>query len=289
MTASPQAEAALDIDHLQKWVGNSESRSQVIDAFPARALAGLLDRDVIPADGDALPLGWQWLYFLDAPARAAIGADGHPERGGFLPPAPLPRRMWAAGKLQSLAPLIIAEHATKVSTVRKVEAKRGQSGPLVFVTVAHEFQQQGTTCAIEEQSLVYREAPTAIAPLAAGELSGTQPEWSRDWQPDPPALFRYSALTYNGHRIHYDRDYATQAEFYPALVVHAPLLATLLLDLLHRERPAISPRGFEFRALRPAFDTEPLRICGSPDPAGASLWTADARGSVGMKARAIFD
>jgi len=279
---------ALDMDHLREWIGKSESRHEVIDAFPVRALAGLLDWETVPREGDVLSLAWQWLYFLDAPARATTGVDGHPTRGGFLPPVPLPRRMWAAGKLRSLAPLVIGRAATKVSTVRTVELKQGKAGPLVFVTVAHEFAQDGRTCLVEEQSLVYREAPTGPAALPPGEPAQAGPQWSRPWHADPALLFRYSALTYNGHRIHYDRDYATQAEFYPALVVHGPLLATLLLDALHREQPQVQPRAFEFRALRPAFDTDALSVCGSVDAAGASLWTADAAGNVGVKARATF-
>ncbi|WP_048440321.1 acyl-CoA dehydrogenase [Caenimonas sp. SL110] len=289
MNISSQASAhELDIDHLRGWIGKSETRHDVLDTFPVRALAGLLDRDSVPREGDALPLAWQWMYFLDTPARAATGVDGHPARGGFLPPVPLPRRMWAAGKLKSLAPLVIGRGATKTSTVRNVELKQGKAGPLVFVTLSHEFAQDGQACLVEEQNLVYRQAPTAAAPLPPGELAAASASWARSWHADHALLFRYSALTYNGHRIHYDRDYATQAEFYPALVVHGPLLATLLLDLVHRQRPDVRPSAFEFRAQRPAFDTDELTICGIPDEAGASLWTADAAGHVGVKARASF-
>jgi 3-methylfumaryl-CoA hydratase len=289
VSALPQAGAAgLEMDYLRQWIGKSQRREEVIGAFPARALAGLLDRDEAPGDGDTLPLAWQWLYFLDTTTRAETGADGHPARGGFLPPVLLPRRMWAAGKLQSLTPLVIGRPAIKVSTVRNVELKQGKAGPLVFVTVAHEFSQEGRTCLIEEQSLVYREASTAFAPLPAGEPAQSPAHWSRGWQADAALLFRYSALTYNGHRIHYDREYATQAEFYPALVVHGPLLATLLLDLLHRQQSLVQPRRFEFRALRPAFDTDSLTLCGSAEAAGASLWAADVAANVGIKARAFF-
>lgn len=289
MSATAQAPSAgPDIEHLREWIGKTDTRHEVIEPFRARALAGLLDRDAVPREGEALPLAWQWLYFLDTPTRAATGVDGHPARGGFLPPVPLPRRMWAAGKLQSLAPLVIGQAATKVSTVRNVEVKQGKAGSLVFVTVAHEYSQDGRSCLVEEQSLVYREAPTAPTPLPPGEPAVEAPQWARAWQADAALLFRYSALTYNGHRIHYDRDYAMQAEFYPALVVHGPLLATLLLDALHLVQPQVQPRGFEFRALRPAFDTDALRLCGTTDSAGARLWTTDAAGVVGVKAKAFF-
>jgi 3-methylfumaryl-CoA hydratase len=278
----------IDLDYLRDWIGRRQVAAQFIDPFPARALAGLLDWAEEPSAGDELPPAWHWLYFLDTPSRAATGVDGHPQRGGFLPPVPLPRRMWAAGKLQVLAPLVIGQPANKVSTVRGVDLKEGKTGPLVFVTVGHELHQDGRVCLLEEQNLVYREAPSAPAPLPPGELPATAGEWSGKVTPDPALLFRFSALTYNGHRIHYDRDYATREEFYPALVVHGPLLATLLLDFLVRERPDAAVTRFEFRALRPAFDTDPIRLRGQPEDFGASLWTVDPSGAVGMKASAHF-
>jgi 3-methylfumaryl-CoA hydratase len=279
----------IDIDHLRQWVGRSETREQHLDPFPARALAGLLDRADAPGEGDALPLPWHWLYFLDAPSREGTGVDGHPKRGGFLPPVPLPRRMWAAGELTLHEPLRLGQVARKTSTVRSVELKRGKAGALVFVTVAHELEQGGQPRITELQHIVYREAPTAPAPLPPGEPAPAGAEWSRTVSPDPVMLFRFSALTYNGHRIHYDRDYATREEFYPALVVHGPLLATLLLDLLAREGGATAPPAhFSFRAQRPAFDTEPLGLFGHGEAAGAALWTADAVGMVGMTASARY-
>ena len=275
---------SLDLAHLQQWVGRSESREQHLDPFPARALAGLLDREQAYGDGDALPLPWHWLYFLDAPSREGTGADGHPKRGGFLPPVPLPRRMWAAGELTLHEPLRLGRVARKTSTVRSVELKQGKAGALVFVTVAHELAQDGHRCISELQHIVYREAPTAPAPLPPGEAAPADATWQRTVAPDAVMLFRYSALTYNGHRIHYDRDYATREEFYPALVVHGPLLATLLLDLAARERPGSQAVHFSFRAQRPAFDTDELRLNGRLDDEGATLWTSDPAGFVGMHA-----
>lgn len=278
----------VDLAHLRQWVGRSTSAEQVLDPFPARALAGLLDRANAPADGDALPLPWHWLYFLETPSREGTGADGHPKRGGFLPPVPLPRRMWAAGEMEVVHPLRLGRSARRTSTVQSVDLKQGKAGPLVFVTVAHEFQQEGRTCISERQHLVYREAPAAPAPLPPGEPAAEDAIWSRLVQPDPVLLFRFSALTYNGHRIHYDRDYATREEFYPALVVHGPLLATLLLDLLAREHSRAEPVHFEFRAKRPAFDTDSLRLCGRPGQGGAALWTTDPAGLLGMTASVRF-
>lgn len=278
--------SGIDLEHLRQWVGRSDSREQHLDPFPARALAGLLDHAQAPEEGDALPLPWHWLYFLDAPSREGTGVDGHPRRGGFLPPVPLPRRMWAAGELTLHEPLRLGRMARRTSTVRSVDLKQGKAGALVFVTVAHELEQDGQPRLSELQHIVYREAPTAPAPLPPGEAAPTDADWRRDLVPDPVMLFRFSALTYNGHRIHYDRDYATREEFYPALVVHGPLLATLLLDLAARERPGALPAHFGFRAQRPAFDTDPLRLNGRPNAGadGAALWTSDPQGFVGMSA-----
>lgn len=280
---------AIDIDHLRQWVGRSEVREQHLEPFQARALARLLDRENVPSDGDPLPLPWHWLYFLDTPSREGTGADGHPRRGGFLPPVPLPRRMWAAGDLTLHEPLRLGRAARRTSTVRSVEHKQGRAGSLVFVTVAHELEQDGKPRISELQHLVYREAPTAPVPLPPAEPASTASDWSRTVHPDPVMLFRFSALTYNGHRIHYDRDYATREEFYPALVVHGPLLATLLLDLAAREgQPPAMPAHFSFRAQRPAFDTDPLKLYGRREPDGVALWTADASGMVGMTASARY-
>jgi 3-methylfumaryl-CoA hydratase len=280
--------APIDIEHLRQWVGREQVAEQSLEPFAAQAMSGLLDRAAPPAVGDALPLPWHWLYFLEAPARAATGVDGHPQRGGFLPPVPLPRRMWAAGVLQCEAPLRVGTPARKRSTVRSVDLKEGRSGPLVFVTVDHLLEQDGRTCIREEQSIVYREAPSAPAPLPPGEKATKAAQWSAPLRPDPALLFRFSALTYNGHRIHYDRDYAVREEFYPALVVHGPLLATALLDLLERGRPGVPVRSFTFRALRPAFDTDTLQLCAAAEGDTVELWTQDAQGHIGMTARATL-
>lgn len=281
--------ASIDLARLRGWVGQREVREQLVTPFPARALADLLDRDPAPAEGDALPPCWQWLYFLDTPRRAAIGVDGHPARGGFLPPVALPRRMWAAGELTVTAPLRIGVTATRTSTVHSVDLKQGKAGPLVFVVVEHVFAQGGRDCLHERQHIVYRDAPEGPTPLPPGEPVPAACPWSASTVPDAATLFRYSALTYNGHRIHYDRDYAVHDEHYPGLVVHGPLIATWLLELLARERPAARLRSFEFRALRPAFDGAPLRLCGEPVAGGARLWSADAANFVGLRAAAQFD
>jgi 3-methylfumaryl-CoA hydratase len=265
------------------YLGRSEQIADVLDPARTNALRATLG-DVEPlAAGDPLPLLHHWLYFWTVAPPEGLGLDGHPAKGGFLPPVPLPRRMWAGGRVTFIRPLIIGAPITRTSTIRKIEAKSGKSGDLVFVTVEHQIADKGGLCVIEEQDIVYREsAPTGnvAAPLPAASLPTDAP-WHRAIQPDPVLLFRYSALTMNGHRIHYDRPYAMAEETYPALVVHGPLQATMLADLAarHLDRPIT---GFAFRGHAPAFDGLPLHICGMPTETGAELWTSqsDARNMV---------
>lgn len=276
-------DSVIDVEVLRQWLGRSRSAEQVIDPFPARAIAGLLDHEAVPQPGDPLPLPWHWLYFLAAPRRSAIGSDGHPARGGFLPPVPLPRRMWAAGSIRRFADLVVGEPATKTSTVRAIDAKSGRTGTLVFVTVSHELSQRGQPCIEETQNLVYRAAATA-ASMPPGEPAPGDAQWADTLVPDSQLLFRYSALTYNGHRIHYDVEYARTVEFYPALVVHGPLLATLLLDAFTSRHPDARIGSFSFRAVRPSFVDRPLTIAGRRDGNVAKLWTADHEAALGMHA-----
>ena len=255
------------------WVGRSERREDVIEPARSNALAAALGGEGALREGDPLPLLHHWLYFWNVRPPAALGPDGHPARGGFLPPVVLPRRMWAGGRIDFDAPLRAGERATRVSTIRKVEEKHGQSGELVFVTLEHEISGEGGPALQERQDLVYRKAapPGAIATPSADRASAVAP-WREEIEPDAVLLFRYSALTMNGHRIHYDRYYAMAEEAYPGLVVHGPLQATLLIKLAAEalDRPVT---GFQFRAQAPAFDGATLYLCGKPTAEGASLWT----------------
>lgn len=278
----------LNIEYLQTWVGREQRAVDSLPLFPARALAAALDHAELLQAGDALPPCWHWLYFLETPAASATGSDGHPLKGGFLPPVPLPRRMWAAGAIDIKQPLRLGVPAEKISTVRSVEMKSGRSGTLIFVTLEHRLLQNDQLCISEEQNLVYREAPCEPMPQPPGEPAPMAADWSRTLQPDPVLLFRYSALTYNSHRIHYDRDYAVREEFYPGLVVHGPLLATLLLDLVAREHPSQCVTSFRFRAQRPAFDFNPLLLCGRCDGDNIQLWSADQDNFIGMSATAVL-
>ena len=273
---------------LQRWIGNTVTAEDTVTPTTARALAATLDRELLFADGDPLPPPWHWQYFLTMEPLADAGPDGHPKRGGFLPPVPLPRRMWAGSRMEFHRPLRIGDAITKVSRIADVTLKEGRSGMLVFVKVRHEIAGPEGLSLVDEHDIVYRDLPKPDDVPAAPRQAPAQSAWRREIRPDPVLLFRYSALTYNSHRIHYDHPYVTQTEGYPGLVVHGPLLATLLLDLLLREWPRATVTQFEFRAVRPAFDTAPFSVCGAPASDGkrAQLWIADNDGFLCMDATA---
>jgi 3-methylfumaryl-CoA hydratase len=278
----------MDLDTLKDWIGRSETRSEPITETPVAALAATLDRDDAPPQpGTAVPPLWHWLYFLPLALQHEIGADGHPRRGGFLPPVPLPRRMWAGGRLQFLQPLRVGQTATRRSQITQVQTKQGRSGSLVFVTVRHEYSGGDGPALSEEHDIVYRDAPQPGDTPPAAQPAASDAAFSRDIEPDPVLLFRYSALTFNAHRIHYDRPYATVVEGYPGLIVHGPLIATLLLDLLRRERPEATVRRFEFKAVRPLFDIHRFSVCGRDvGDARVALWARDHEGALAMQAQA---
>lgn len=281
----------MDERELQGWVGRSETRRDVIGATPPAALAATLDHPPRewPA-GTPLPPLWHWLYFLPLHRASELGADGHARLGGFLPPVPLPRRMWAGSRFEFVAPLCVGDAAERISTIENIALKHGRSGPLVFVTVRHEVAVNGAaTPALREwHDIVYRAArqPGDVEPPPQPALAEAQ--WSREWTPDDVLLFRYSALTFNGHRIHYDRRYVTETEGYPGLVVHGPLIATLLLDLLARELPGARLASFSFRALRPSFDGRPMRVNGRREGDTVHLWAQDHEGWLTMDAQAFL-
>jgi 3-methylfumaryl-CoA hydratase len=276
-----------DLDRLADWIGRSMSVTETASAWPIQAMAATLDRtDPVPQAGSAIPPGWHWLYFNPAAPASELGADGHPKRGGFLPPVPLPRRMWAGGRLRFERPLTVGAVVTRDSTIAEVTVKRGRSGTLVFVTVRHALSDEDGLCLTEEHDIVYREPPDPAAAPAAPVVAPADQIWRRDVLPDPVMLFRYSALTFNGHRIHYDRPYVTEVEGYPGLIVHGPLIATLLLDLVRREAPAQQVTAFSFRAVRPLFDGRPFTVNGVPTAGGCRLWAADGEGYLCMEATA---
>jgi 3-methylfumaryl-CoA hydratase len=282
---------AASLDHLRNWIGRTEQRDDLITAAPLAGLIATLDRadDPWPAIGTALPPLAHWLYFLPQAPQREIGADGHARRGGFLPPVPLPRRMWAGGRLRFDQSIHVGEAVTRRSTITMVDAKQGRSGALVFVTVAHEISHARGIAVREEHDIVYRDNPQPGTAAAAPPLGRTDEDFGRTITPDPVLLFRYSALTFNGHRIHYDRAYVTQVEGYPGLVVHGPLIATLLLDLTRREMPNAAITQFDFKAASPLFDIDSFAVCGKREANGnVALWARNHLGQLAMTARAVL-
>ena len=281
-------DGAVDLEHLREWIGRTETRVDHATATPMAAMSATLDRDdPEPANGSAVPPLWHWTYFVPLARQSEIGADGHAKRGGFLPPVPLPRRMWAGGRLEFHAPLRVGDDITRTSRILDVNGKSGRSGMLVFVTVRHEYATTRRLALTEEHDIVYRENPRPDAPVPKPQRAPTDESFAREIVPDPVLLFRYSALTFNGHRIHYDRPYVTQVEGYPGLIVHGPLIATLLVDLVRRNLPQARIRRFSFRALRPLFDIHRFTVCGRHDGNGrVALWARDHEGWQTMEADA---
>lgn len=280
--------------NLQDWIGRSETVEDTATATPYAALSATLDQPdtTRPALGTPVPPLWHWLYFLPLAAQSDIGPDGHARRGGFMPPVPLPRRMWAASDFAFHEPLLIGDALSRSSTIIDVKEKSGRTGNLIFVKVRHEIRRNGDSkvALTEHHNIVYRAAPepadVAPPPQAAPEDSA----WQRTIVPDDVLLFRYSALTFNGHRIHYDRQYVTEVEGYPGLIVHGPLIATLLMDLLRRQQPDARVLRFEFKAVRPTFDTHAFSVHGQPSADGNTvhLWGRDHEGWLTMDATATL-
>ena len=278
----------MDIAHLQSWIGRTEHHDERIAPFPSNALAATLDRDD-PAyvDGTDLPPLWHWLHFLPIFKLRDAGYDGHQALGDFLPPVPLPRRMWAGSRFVFRNPVRIGDDLRKTSTVQSVTHKSGRSGDLVFVTVKHLVACQGSVGIDEEHDIVYREAAKTGAPLHSPPMAPETDDFSRKIDPDPVLLFRYSALTFNGHRIHYDHPFCTGTEGYDGLVVHGPLLATLLLDLLRRQFPDRAVASFDFRAISTVIADDTFSVHGSQNPEGGfRLWVRRHDGALAMDATA---
>lgn len=275
---------------LHDWIGRRESAEDEATRWPVTALAATLD---VPCSasrrGDPIPLGWHWLYFLEAKPPSELGSDGHPRRGGFLPPVPLPRRMWAGGRLAFHEPLRIGDALKRDSEIVSVTAKHGKTGQLVFVTVRHTVAAGNKLAVVEEHDIVYREAAKPGDAPMQPRAAPSGAVWHREVAPDSVLLFRYSALTFNGHRIHYDLDYARNEEHYPGLVVHGPLQTMLMLELCraHDPRPV---QKLDYRALNPVFHTGRFTVNGvlQADGRRADVWTANAAGAYAMAGTAQF-
>lgn len=266
------------------WIGREEVRDDVAHRGPVCGLAALLDHALPPWDAEVLPPLAHWLYFPEQARQSELGEDGHPVRGGFLPPITLPRRMWAGSTIAYQRPIRLGMAMRRISHIEAISEKTGRSGQLVFVRLRHDIETVDGLALREWQDIVYREARGASAP-GAETANSRHSEASRQITADSRLLFRYSALTFNAHRIHYDRDYCRQVEDYPGLVVHGPLLATLLLDHAMRTDHNCHPVEFSFRAQRPVFDGVPFILCFAHERDQMELWIESSDGAVAMSAR----
>ena len=280
MTAKP------DIDHLRQWIGRTQDASDVITAQLVKGLRATLFLDIgNPVEGDIAPFTTHWCLAQPVAPMSEIGPDGHPARGGFLPPVPLPRRMWAGGQIEFIDPLRVGDTVTRASRISDVTLKSGSTGALCFVSVEHTITTPRGVAIKERHDIVYRD----IAP--AGEPAKAPPpapagKHRESHMADPVLLFRYSALTFNGHRIHYDRDYVTKVEGYPGLIVHGPLQASLLIEFAAKLRGGKPPARFVYRGVNPLFDGAEFSVNGNETDSGLDVWTANAAGAATMKGTA---
>jgi 3-methylfumaryl-CoA hydratase len=278
----------LDLDHLRQWIGRSEQASDIVTAQLVKGLRATLFQDVgEPRDGDAAPFTVHWCLAQPVFPMSMLGPDGHPTRGGFLPPVPLPRRMWAGGEVEFLDPLRVGDETTRTSRISDVTVKTGSTGTLCFVAVEHVVTTPRGIAIRERQDIVYREmggtasAPKAPPPPPAGKHRETHVS-------DPVLLFRYSALTFNGHRIHYDRDYVTKVEGYPGLIFHGPLQAAFIVELAAKLHGGTPPKKLSYRGLQPLFEGTEFSVNANDKDGGMELWTANAEGQPTMRGTAAW-
>lgn len=281
----------VDIAQLQEWIGRSQSLEDLATPAKSAGLRATLDYDSDPWGGQLFPVGY-WLHFTPDAPQHELAADGHPHKGGFLPPIPFPRRMWAGSDVAFHRPIAVGDPLREVQTIKNVVHKSGRSGDLVFLTVDHEIFAAGELAVTDVQTIVYREAaPAQRAPeQSAAERAALAPADTSDWdysyvvRPTETQLFRYSALTFNAHRIHYDRDYCLNEEGYPGLVVHGPLSATLMVDAFMRNHPGVELKTFAFQARKPIFDNTPVAYVGRETGEGTyEVGAVDPEGAVCLK------
>lgn len=276
---------AQDLEALKKWIGEKETAVDYVTVPSTNRLAALLDRDdPFPKMGDPFPIGWHAILFPRVVRHSEIGPDGHPKRGDFLPPVPLPRRMFAGKRVVFRSELKVGDEVRRESVIQDVEIKRGRTGEMVFVTVRTDIHSPRGLAITEEQKIVYREAPDPKAPPPPPQAAPMKALWEKVVTPDPVMLFRFSALTFNGHRIHYDLPYVTQVEGYPGLIVNGNL-STLILFELARARAGSPVKTFSSRNVRPLIVSRPLHVCGAPTgDTAAKLWVTDHEGALALVA-----
>ena len=282
----------LDIDHLRQWIGRTQEASDIITPQLVKGLRATLFLDIgEPKTGDAAPFTTHWCLAQPVVPASELGPDGHPARGGFLPPVPLPRRMWAGGQLEFLDSLRVGDTVTRSSKIADVTQKTGSTGTLCFASVDHTITTPRGVAIRERQDIVYRDNPPADAtpaPTSAPKAAPPKARHSESHLADAVLLFRYSALTFNGHRIHYDRDYVTKVEGYPGLIVHGPLQAALQVEFAARLHQGQAPKKFVYRGVQPLFDGANFTVNADEDGAALSTWTANADGTPTMKGTATW-
>jgi 3-methylfumaryl-CoA hydratase len=252
-------------DAVRGWHPGPRTDTDPLDTSPSAALLAVLDRqEGPPRPGDPLPLLWHWVHFPDWPRHSELGADGHPAHGHFLPPVPNRRRMYAGGRIAVKRALRVGTPATRTSSLAAARVKHGRSGEMLFVTVRHEIHQAGSLALVDEHDLVYRSGDPSRSTADGAAAPVPAAVWHERFTADPVRLFRFSALTANAHRIHYDHPYATGVENYPGLVVHGPLLAVLMGELIRRAAPDREIRSFGYRFHRPVFAGETMTVAGDP-------------------------
>ena len=280
----------LDIDHLRQWIGRSHQAADIVTAQLVKGLRATLFQEIgEPKPGDAAPFTVHWCLAPQVYPMSELGPDGHPTRGGFLPPVPLPRRMWAGGELEFFDALRVGDEVTRTSRIADVTMKSGSTGVLCFVSVDHLVTTPRGMAVRERQDLVYRDISTGPAPAPAKPAPSPPVSKHREsHMADPVLLFRYSALTFNGHRIHYDRDYVTKVEGYPGLIFHGPMQAAFIVELAARLHGGTAPKKLSYRGLQPLFEGSEFSVNANDTPAGMELWIANSAGQPTMKGTATW-
>jgi 3-methylfumaryl-CoA hydratase len=280
----------LDLNHLRQWIGRTQEATDIVTAQLVKGLRATLFQEIgEPKAGDPAPFTVHWCLAQPVFPMSMLGPDGHPTRGGFLPPVPLPRRMWAGGELAFLDTLRVGDQATRTSRISDVTVKTGSTGQLCFVSVEHTVTSPRGIAIRERQDIVYREMGAAQAPAPAKPTAPPPAGQHRETHvSDPVLLFRYSALTFNGHRIHYDRDYVTEVERYPGLIFHGPLQATFIVEMAARLRGGKPPKTFSYRGVQPLFEGSEFSINANDNGAAMELWTANEAGQPTMKGTAVW-
>lgn len=280
----------LDLDHLRQWIGRTTDATDIVTAQLVKGLRATLFQEIgEPQTGDAAPFTVHWCLGQPVFPMSELGPDGHPTRGGFLPPVPLPRRMWAGGELEFIDPLRVGDEPKRTSRIADVTIKTGSTGTLCFVAVQHEVTTARGVAIRERQDIVYRAMGGAQAAAPAKAAAPAPVAQHREtYVSDPVLLFRYSALTFNGHRIHYDRDYVTKVEGYPGLIFHGPLQAAFIIELAAKLHGGTPPKKFVYRGLQPLFEGGEFSVNANDNGASMDLWTANADGQPTMKGTATW-